>query len=183
MERDNDVKQQLIDRINKKRKVLTGIGVAGAIAAALSVPLTIGVGASVIANDISASKQRETIRASLHGTTAYETFVDAKRQQLKDDFAAGKMSYSDFTTQYERVALFDTVREFAEETNNEVLTKQLDIVDEHENASEKSLSKDMIGCLLLGAAGGITFSVAEAIDKKYKTDLRNLGVEEKELAD
>ena len=44
-------------------------------------------------------------------------------------------------------------------------------------------SRDMIGCLLLGAAGGVTFSVADAIDKKYKKDLRNLGVEEKELAD
>ena len=183
MGENKDTRQQLIDRINKKRKVLTGIGVTGAIIAALSVPATIGVGVSVIANDIAANSEFEKIRASVSGTTAYESFVDDKRQQLKEAFYNGEISYADFKSQYESLVYVDTVREFAETTDNEILKKQFAVADEYTKVSEDSLKYDLIGCSLGGAAGGVSFAIADAIDKKYKHDLRNLGVEEKELTD
>ena len=183
MEKDNDVKQQLIDRINKKRKVLTGVGVTGAIAAALSVPLTIGVGVSIIANDIQAEIEKDKLIASVRGTAAYEIFVDETQQKIKDAFYNGEISYAEFKSQYESVGGIDTIKEFADAADNEVIQRQIVVADEYAQTAEDSLTYGLTSCLLLGAAGGATFGIADAIDKKYKNDLRKLGVEEKELAD
>ena len=98
MEKNKDIRQQLIDRIVKKRKVLTGVGVTGAIAAALSVPLTIGVGVSVIANDIQAEIEKDKIIASVNGTAAYEIFIDETQQKIKDAFYNGEISYCDLNS-------------------------------------------------------------------------------------
>lgn len=183
MEKNNDVKKQLIDRIVKKRKVLTGVGVTGAIAAMLSVPLTIGVGVSVIANDIQAEIEKDNLKASVSGTAAYEAFVDETQQKIKDAFYNGEISYAEFKSQYESIGGIDTIKEFADVTDNEILQNQFAAADEHSKAAEDGLTYELTGCLLGGAAGGVTFMIADAIDKKYKRDLRNLGVSENELAD
>lgn len=183
MKKNNDVKQQLIDRIVKKRKVLTGVGVTGAIAAMLSVPLTIGVGISVIANDVNAEMEKDNLKASVSGTAAYEAFVDETQQKIKDAFYNGEISYAEFKSQYESVGGIDTIKEFADVTDNEILQNQFAVADEYAQTAEDSLKYDLTSCLLLGTTGGATFGIADAIDKKYKRDLRDLGVAENELAD
>ena len=178
-----DVRQQVIDRIKHKRKVATIVGVGGAVVSMLSVPFVIGLGAGVVVNDITAKQEADKIQTDVKGSSAYESFVDTKVQKLKDAFYNGEISYAEFKSQYENIGQMSTIKEFAVESNNELLQTQIQEIEDNEQTAEKILSRDLLGTLIVGAVGGVTFEIADLTDKKYKRKLRNLGVDEKELAD
>ena len=183
MENKKTSKQELIDRIVRKRKFLTGVGVVGASLVTAGMLSTIGCAIGSMATDISGSEKFDNIKASVGGTAEYIAFTDQRKQQLKEDFYNGKLSYSDFKVQYESDNTIESIREFADETNNQILQSQLRDADKTNQKANDILTYGVMGSVAGVGVGFATFGIADAFDKKYRRDLNLLDAKESEMAD
>ena len=177
-------KDELILRLEKKRVVDLVVGATGATLAALGTLSGIVSGCAGLCFHADANSQLRHLENKTKETVSFDTFVSEKQQQLKDDFAQGKITYIEFKEQYEKAYSTNNIREFAKETNNEVLQTQLSEVDDNKRIGTDLLTKGLGTSVGVGAIGYLTALGFDKLETKHANQQKKLREEKiSEMAD